>query len=36
MPIILKSRDEIAIMRDAGRIVAEVLQIIMERLRPGL
>ena len=36
MPIILKSRDEIAIMRDAGRIVAEVLQIIVERLRPGL
>jgi methionyl aminopeptidase len=36
MPIILKSRDEIAIMRDAGRIVAEVLQILVERLRPGL
>ena len=36
MPIILKSRDEIAIMRDAGRIVAEVLQILAERLRPGL
>jgi len=36
MPIILKSPDEIAIMRDAGRIVAEVLQIIVERLRPGL
>ena len=36
MPIILKSRDEIAIMRNAGRIVAEVLQIIVERLRPGL
>jgi len=36
MPIILKSRDEIAIMRDAGRVVAEVLQIIVERLRPGL
>lgn len=36
MPIILKSRDEIAIMRDAGRIVAEVMQIIVERLRPGL
>jgi len=36
MPIILKSRDEIAIMRDAGRIVAEMLQVLVERLRPGL
>jgi methionyl aminopeptidase len=36
MPIILKSRDEIAIMRDAGRIVAEVLHTLAERLRPGL
>ncbi|MBF8286208.1 MAG: hypothetical protein HW393_22 [Dehalococcoidia bacterium] len=36
MPIILKSRDEIAIMRDAGRIVAEVLHTLVERLRPGL
>ncbi len=36
MPIILKSRDEIAIMRRAGRIVAETLQVLVERLRPGL
>ena len=36
MPIVLKSRDEIAIMRQAGRIVAEVLQILLDRLRPGL
>ncbi len=36
MPIILKSRDEIAIMREAGRIVAQVLQLLVERLRPGL
>ena len=36
MTIILKSRDEIAIMRDAGRIVAEVLHTLVERLRPGL
>jgi len=36
MPIILKSRDEIAIMRDAGRIVADVLHTLVERLRPGL
>lgn len=36
MPIVLKSRDEIAIMREAGRIVAEVLQTLVDRLRPGL
>ena len=36
MPIILKSRDEIAIMREAGRIVAGTLQLLVERLRPGL
>jgi methionyl aminopeptidase len=36
MPIVLKSRDEIAIMREAGRINAEVLQMLVERLRPGL
>src|SRR3970040_343432 len=36
MPIILKSRDEIATMRDAGRINSEVLQILVERLSPGL
>ena len=36
MPIILKSRDEISIMREAGRIVAETLQLLVDRLRPGL
>jgi methionyl aminopeptidase len=36
MPIIVKSRDEIAIMREAGRHVAEVLQILVDALRPGL
>ena len=36
MPIILKSRDEIAIMRGAGRIVAETLQKLADQLRPGL
>jgi methionyl aminopeptidase len=36
MPIILKSRDEIRIMREAGRIVAETLQLLVDRLRPGL
>ena len=36
MPIVLKTRDEIAIMRVAGRIVADVLQKLVSRLRPGL
>lgn len=36
MPIVVKSRDEIAIMRQAGRVVAETLQLLVERLRPGI
>ncbi len=36
MPIILKSRDEIAIMREAGRIVAETLQLLTDQVRPGI
>lgn len=36
MPIVIKSRDEIAIMREAGRHVAEVLRILVDHLRPGL
>jgi len=36
MPIVLKSRDEIAIIREAGRIVAEVLKLLVERVWPGL
>jgi len=36
MPIIVKSRDEISIMREAGRHVAEVLQILTDALRPGI
>jgi methionyl aminopeptidase len=36
MPIVLKSRDEIAIMRESGRILAEVLALVVARLRPGL
>jgi len=36
MPIVIKSEDEIAIIREAGHSVAEVLQILMNRLRPGL
>ena len=35
MPIIVKSDDEIAIMRQAGRIVAEVLEILAAEVRPG-
>jgi methionyl aminopeptidase len=36
MPIILKSRDEIATMREGGRIVASVLQLLKDHLRPGV
>ncbi|HLB23686.1 MAG TPA: type I methionyl aminopeptidase [Dehalococcoidia bacterium] len=36
MPIIIKSDDEIAIMREAGRIVAETMQRLVDELRPGL
>jgi methionyl aminopeptidase len=36
MPIIIKSDDEIAIMREAGRIVAGTLQKLVAELRPGL
>jgi methionyl aminopeptidase len=36
MPIILKSDDEIAIMREAGRHVAEVLALLIEALEPGV
>jgi methionyl aminopeptidase len=36
MPIILKSDDEIAIMREAGRIVAQTLQVLVDELRPGM
>jgi methionyl aminopeptidase len=36
MPIILKSDDEIAIMRQAGRVVAQTLQLLAESLRPGM
>jgi methionyl aminopeptidase len=36
MPIVIKSEDEIAIIREGGRSVAEVLQILVNRLRPGL
>ncbi len=36
MPIVIKSPDEIATMREAGRIVAEVLAILRKEIRPGL
>jgi methionyl aminopeptidase len=36
MPIIVKSRDEIGIMREAGRHLAVVLQILVDALRPGI
>jgi methionyl aminopeptidase len=34
--VILKSEDELALMRQAGRIVAEVLAILREQVRPGI
>jgi methionyl aminopeptidase len=34
--VTLKSKRELEIMRDAGRIVAEVLQILREHCRPGI
>jgi len=36
MPIVLKSADEIATMREAGRAVAEVLALLRQEIRPGL
>ncbi len=36
MPIILKSDDEIKVMREAGRIVAETLRKLVEELKPGV
>lgn len=36
MSIILKSEEEIAIMRQAGRIVATVLEILKEKVKPGI
>ncbi len=36
MSIIVKSEKEIALMRQAGRIVAEVLEILRSRIRPGM
>jgi methionyl aminopeptidase len=36
MPIIIKSDDEIAIIREAGSVVAQVLDILRSGVRPGL
>jgi len=36
MPIIIKSDDEIAIIREAGSVVAQVLDILRGAVRPGL
>jgi methionyl aminopeptidase len=36
MSIIIKSAEEIAIMRQAGRIVAEILKIVSESIAPGM
>jgi methionyl aminopeptidase len=34
--IVIKSKNEIAIMREAGRIVAEVEQVLQEKVKPGV
>src|SRR5919109_2335169 len=36
MPIIVKSRDEIGLMREAGRILAETLELVLGHIRPGV
>jgi methionyl aminopeptidase len=36
MPIIIKSDDEVAVMREAGRIVAEVLELLAAEACPGM
>jgi methionyl aminopeptidase len=36
MPIELKGPEEIAVMREAGRVVGEVLAILRQEIRPGL
>lgn len=36
MPIIIKSDEEIEAIREAGRIVAQVLEILKQEIRPGL
>ena len=35
MSITLKSRDELKLMRDAGRVVAETLQVLVAMVKPG-
>jgi methionyl aminopeptidase len=36
MPIIVKSQDEIGVMRESGRILAETLELVVAHARPGV
>ena len=36
MPIVVKSLDEIGLMREAGRILAETLELVVGQVRPGV
>ena len=36
MSIVIKSEDEISVMRQAGRIVATVLEILKLQIKPGM
>jgi methionyl aminopeptidase len=36
MPIVVKSRDEVGLMREAGRILAETLELVVGHVRPGV
>ncbi len=36
MPIIIKSEDEIALIREAGRVVGQVLRILAQEAKPGV
>jgi methionine aminopeptidase len=36
MPIVLKSKEEIALMREAGRAVGQVLEILKREIKPGI
>jgi methionyl aminopeptidase len=36
MPIVVKSLDEIGLMREAGRILAETLEVVVGQVRPGV
>lgn len=36
MPIVVKSKDEIGVMREAGRILANTLELVVGHVRPGV